>query len=95
MTTPIHPLLATALHDLFGLQGADLRPEAELEADLHLDSLSIVELQVAVEEAFEVRMGTEDPGALRTLGDLQATIDAAVARGEPTMPALILTEDQG
>lgn len=93
MTTPIHPHLAEALQDLFGIPGSDLRPEAELEADLQLDSLSIVELQIVLEEAFEVRISADDPSAIRTLADLQRILDEAIAAGVPALPALYLRED--
>jgi acyl carrier protein len=88
----IHPQLVASLHDLFGIPASDLRPEAELEADLQLDSLAVVELQVVLEEVFEVRITAEDPSALRTLADLQRELEAALERGEPAMPALDLTE---
>jgi acyl carrier protein len=89
----IHPRLAAALEELFGIPAEDLRPEAELEGDLQLDSLAIVELQVVLEEAFEVRITAEDPAALQTLADLQRELDAALERAEPAMPTLRLTEE--
>lgn len=93
MTTPIHPTLAEALQDLFGIPAQDLRPEAELEADLQLDSLSIVELQVVLEEAFEVRITADDPSAIRSLADMQRVLDEALAQAVPAIPSLQLRED--
>lgn len=86
--------LRETLTDLFGIPAGDLRPEAALEADLALDSLSVVELQVALEEALGVRIDVADPSAVRTLADLQVVLDAAVARGAPPVPTLdLVTHD--
>jgi acyl carrier protein len=89
----IDPRLAGALHDLFGIPGEDLHPDAELEADLALDSLSIVELQVLLEERLDVRIRASDPEQVHTLGDLQRILDAALAEGEPLLPRLELADE--
>jgi acyl carrier protein len=80
--------IATALHDLFGIPEADLRPDAELDADLCLDSLAVVELQVALEESTGVRINPPDPSAVRTLADLQSVVEAAIATGQPASRGL-------
>jgi acyl carrier protein len=96
MTDPprLDPRIASALHDLFGIPQADLRPDAELDADLQLDSLSVVELQVALEESTGVRINPEDPSQVRTLADLQSVVEAAIATGQPAFPSLKLSEDR-
>lgn len=85
--------LVDVLVDLFGLDPAELAPGATLEADLALDSLAVVELQVALEEAYGVRLDVDDRAAVPDLGALQRLIDAAVARGEPSAPVLRLRAD--
>ncbi|MBA2529971.1 MAG: acyl carrier protein [Euzebyales bacterium] len=92
-TPPTDPRLAGTLHQLFGISADDLHPEAELEADLQLDSLSVVELQVALEEVYGVRIEPEEPSSVRTVGDLQRQIAVAVERGEPVMPVLKLSDE--
>jgi len=87
----LSPRLVTALAELFGLEPGELVPEAELEADLALDSLAIVELQVVLEESFGVRIDAEGPAGVRTLGDLQDLLDRALSRGEPLAPRLDLS----
>ncbi len=82
----LHPQLRHALHDLFGLEGDDLRADADLEQDLQLDSLSIVELQVVLEESMDLRVTEPAGGEVRTLGDLQALLDRALVRPQP-LPA--------
>ncbi len=88
----IDPRLAAALHDLFGIPAADLRPDAELERDLQLDSLSVVELQVALER-LGVRIEPDDPAQVRTVGDLQRVVDTAIAAGVPSLPPLTLSDE--
>lgn len=89
--SPLSPRLAQALTELFGLEPEQLVPDAELEADLALDSLSIVELQVVLEESFAIRIEPEEPAPVRTLGDLQALLERSLARGEPLPPRLDLS----
>lgn len=86
--------LRAALVDLFGIPAADVVPGAELEADLALDSLSVVELQVALEEALGVRVDVADPAEVRTVADLERVLDGAVERGEPAVPTLHLVADE-
>jgi len=53
------------------ISAADLKPEASLIDDLHLDSLNLAELLVMAEDAFAIEIPLEDTGTL-------TTIDAAV-----------------
>lgn len=87
--------LAHALGDLFGIRPHELRPGAELQRDLHLDSLAIAELQMALEDATGVRMtGDDEPERLRTLRDLEQAMNRALQQGVPAYPALRLTEEE-
>ncbi|HIV44281.1 MAG TPA: acyl carrier protein [Candidatus Faecalibacterium avium] len=45
-------------------------PEATLAEDLEADSLSAVELSMALEEAFGISIADEDLPNLKTVGDL-------------------------
>ena len=91
MTVDEH--LAAVLQDLFGIPPDDLHPAADLEADLSLDSLAIVELQVALEDRLGVRIDPEDPASISSLGDLSSVVARAVDRGQPALPRLQLSED--
>lgn len=88
----LHPQLRAALHDLFGLTDEDLRPGADLEQDLQLDSLSIVELQVVMEEALDLRVVEPQGTAVTTLADLQALLDQSIDAARPLVPTLRLSE---
>lgn len=48
----------------------DVKPEATFVDDLGADSLGLVELQLAIEEAFEIDIPDEDTEKLRTVQDL-------------------------
>lgn len=88
----IHPSLAEALRGIFSIGDEELRADADLEADLQLDSLAIVELQVALEDVTGVRMGASGGADLRTLSDLQTMVERALEKGESAIPMLKLTE---
>ena len=75
----IDPKLAAVLADLFGIPASALRADAELEAELALDSLSVVELQLALEDAYGVPLRPQDGAEVRTVGDLQALVHVALA----------------
>lgn len=60
-----------ALAEEFELDPADMTPEARFKDDLGLDSLDAVDMVVALEQAFGIKIG-KDPALLeiRALGDL-------------------------
>ena len=69
--------LAGILHEITGIPTDRVVPEAAFDADLDVDSLSMVEVVVACEEKFGVRIPDEDLDKLVTVGDALAYIDAA------------------
>jgi acyl carrier protein len=54
----------------FEIEPSLLRPEAHLVEDLDLDSLDGVDIVVAVEKEFGIRVDEEDARAMKTLGDI-------------------------
>ncbi|MGI9016383.1 MAG: acyl carrier protein [Euzebya sp.] len=72
--------VAAVINELFGLPAAALRSDATLQDGLQLDSLSVVELQVALEDAFDIRFDTDDTADVETYGDLVAAVDGAIGR---------------
>jgi acyl carrier protein len=91
----IHPCLADVLSDVFGIPEEDLRPDADLETDLQLDSLAIVELQMALEDATGVCVNVDEDIDLRTLGDLEIVVSRALEKREEAIPMLRLIEGEG
>jgi acyl carrier protein len=56
-----------------------VKPEASFIDDLKADSLAVVELVLALEEAFKVEIPDEDTEQIRTVGDAIAYIKAHAA----------------
>jgi acyl carrier protein len=75
--------LRTLLQGEFGIAQDALKPEATLEA-LEIDSLRMIEVVFAVEEAFGISMQADHNELrtrLHTLGDLAAYVDEVRAAG--------------
>ena len=84
MTTATHPDvlagLAEVLEEVAGTPAVKVVPEARFEADLDIDSLTMVEIVVACEEKFGVRIPDEALEKLTTVGEAVTYIaDAGVA----------------
>lgn len=62
----IHAILV----DEFEVDADKLRPEARLVEDLDMDSLDGVDLVVALEKAFALRIAEDEARSIRTLGDI-------------------------
>ena len=71
----------------FDLAPETLQPEAKL-ADLAIDSLAVIEVLFAVEDAFKVTVPSE-PAPLHTqmttVGDLVAYVEKLIAEQHPAM----------
>ncbi len=69
--------LAEVLEEVAGTPADKVVPEASFDADLDVDSLTMVEVVVACEERFEVRIPDEALEGLRTVGDAVDFISGA------------------
>ncbi|MCR5563751.1 MAG: acyl carrier protein [Desulfovibrio sp.] len=73
--TAIIETVNTALAEEFELDPAALVPEADIRADLGLDSLDIVDMVIVLERAFGMKLKNRQGLAqIRTLGDIHAFI---------------------
>lgn len=61
--------LADVLEEVAGTPAEKVVPTATFDGDLDVDSLTMVEVVVACEERFEVRIPDEALEGLRTVGD--------------------------
>jgi acyl carrier protein len=71
--------LAAIVEDIAGVDAADVQLDKEFIGDLDVDSLSMVEIVVAAEEKFGVRIPDDDVKNLKTVGDAVDYIDTASA----------------
>lgn len=69
--------LAEILEEVAGVNPAEVTPEKTFIDDLDVDSLSMVEVVVAAEERFGVKIPDDDVKGLKTVGDAVAYIQRA------------------
>ena len=72
--------LAEVLEEVSGVSADKVVPEATFQNDLEVDSLTMVEVVVACEERFGIRIPDEALENLKTVGD---AVDYIVGAGVP------------
>ena len=77
--TEIQADLAVIVEDIAGVSADDVQPDKSFVDDLDVDSLSMVEIVVAAEEKFGVRIPDDEVKNLRTVGDAVSFIEKAQA----------------
>ena len=85
----VRKVVTETLVSEFELEAEKIVPTARLREDLGLDSLDGVDLVVALEKALNVRIPENDARQMRTVGDIHAFIDKAVASGAQTGAATV------
>jgi acyl carrier protein len=70
MADPVLAKVENLLVENLGIPKEKIRPEADLRHDLGLDSFAAVELQFAVEEAFDVEVSDKQMDGVATIADL-------------------------
>ena len=78
-TEEILSKLADIVNDVAGVEQDDVQLEKSFVDDLDVDSLSMVEIIYACEEAFGVSIPDEDAKDLKTVGDAVSYIERAQA----------------
>ena len=69
--------LADIVNEVAGVPASDVQPEKSFVDDLDVDSLSMVEVVVAAEEKFDVKIPDDEVKNLKTVGDAVAFIERA------------------
>ena len=69
--------LADIVNEIAGIPTEDVQPGKSFTDDLDVDSLSMVEVVVAAEEQFSVKIPDEDVKNLKTVGDAVSFIENA------------------
>ncbi len=57
-----------------GVTAEEIKPEASFIDDLGADSLDIVELVMAMEEAFDIEIPDDDAEKMQTIGDAMSYV---------------------
>lgn len=76
MTDDIRNGLAEILKEVADVDPANVSPEKSFVDDLDVDSLSMVEVALAAEEKFGVKIPDEELSNLRTVGDAVKYIES-------------------
>jgi len=76
-TEEIRSNLAEIVNEIAGIPVEDVQLEKSFTDDLDVDSLSMVEVVVAAEEKFDVKIPDDEVKNLKTVGDAVAFIEKA------------------
>ena len=71
MKSSVQHRIREIICEQLGVDAAQLLPEASILDDLGADSLDVVELVMALEEAFDIEVPDSDVEGMRTLGDVE------------------------
>lgn len=74
-TEEIRSGLAEIVNEVAGIPAEDIQLDKSFTDDLDVDSLSMVEVVVAAEERFDVKIPDEEVKNLKTVGDAVAYIE--------------------
>ena len=83
MTSTYHQLRRLMIEQ-FDVPGENLRPETTF-TDLGIDSISLLEMAVILEDEFEVRLEA-DPSLTQTLADVAELVDKQIGHRAPGGP---------
>jgi len=78
-TEEIRTDLAEIVNEVAGIPADDVQMDKSFVDDLDVDSLSMVEVVVAAEEKFDVKIPDDEVKNLKTVGDAVAFIERAQA----------------
>ena len=76
-TEEIRSNLAEIVNEIAGIPVEDVQLDKSFTDDLDVDSLSMVEVVVAAEERFDVKIPDDEVKNLKTVGDAVAFIERA------------------
>ena len=79
MSTEQIEQLRKLVSDQLGVDPSEILPEAHILDDLGADSLDVVELVMAIEEAFDIEISDEDAESMRTVADVEKYVIKRIA----------------
>ncbi|MEE8165558.1 MAG: acyl carrier protein [Myxococcota bacterium] len=65
--------------DQLGVELREVTSDANIVEDLSADSLDVVELVMAIEEAFDIEVSDEDVERMRTISDMERYVNEHTA----------------
>ncbi|HEX9854612.1 MAG TPA: acyl carrier protein [Acidimicrobiia bacterium] len=75
----IESKLVDLLVDELGLERDKITPEARFEEDLEVDSLGVVELLMALEDNFDVKIPDDEAEKITTVGEAVSVVEAKLS----------------
>ena len=75
----IETKLSGLLVDELGIEGSKVKPEARFEEDLEVDSLGVVELLMALEDNFGVKIPDEEAEGITTVAEAVDLVEKKLA----------------
>ncbi|CAM4450376.1 meromycolate extension acyl carrier protein AcpM [Nocardia ninae] len=78
--------IAEIVEEVTGIDAAEVTIEKSFVEDLDIDSLSLVEIAVQLEDRYDAKIPDEDMAGLRTVGDAVAYVQK-MATAEPRLAA--------
>lgn len=66
------------LSEQLGVDRSEMKPSAKILEDLGADSLDVVELVMALEEAFDIEIPDDEAERMNTIGDVEAYVTGQV-----------------
>ena len=75
----IYTTLRTLIAESLGVEEEEVTPEASFEEDLNVDRQELVDLMVAIEEEFEVKIPDDTMAEIATVGDAVEYLEDALA----------------
>jgi len=80
--------IAEIVEEVTGIEPSEVTLEKSFVDDLDIDSLSMVEIAVQVEDKYGVKVPDEDLASLRTVGDTVAYVQKLEAENPETAAAI-------
>ena len=75
----IYKKLRGLIVETLGVDEEEVTPEASFEEDLNVDRQELVDLMVAIEEEFEVKIPDDQMASISTVGDAVEYLEDALA----------------
>jgi acyl carrier protein len=64
----------------FNYSAIELRPDTDISADLNIDSVTVMDFVMEVEDHFDIEIPLNVLSETRTMGDLVKVVEAAIGR---------------